>query len=90
MSRVDQLAKQLVTLHGGQEPRPDSFDALHRIVFSLRHAPLSTLAGIQAHPDLSDLPTKEAKLLFEFVRTAGPDYASTALFIEISNALEGT
>jgi hypothetical protein len=90
MTHANDLARKLVALHGGERPAPESFDTLHRVVFELRHLPLSLVAGLEEASQLSALPSDEAALLFELVREAGPGYASTSLFIEISNALGQT
>lgn len=87
MTHADERAGQLFALHGGKRAGPEWFDELNHLVFELRHLHLSIAAEVEEPPQLSNLPSDQAQVLFELVRVAGAGYASTSIFIEISNAL---
>ena len=90
MEDLDDLAERFVALIAPVEASDrglERFAELHRIIFNLRHLPLTLTAGIEEPSQLSDLPTNQAELLLQLVRQAGPADASVRLFIAAAAAL---
>ncbi len=91
MDDLDDLAERFVALIAPVEASDrglERFAELHRIIFNLRHLPLTLMVGMDEPSQLSDLPTEQAALLLQLVRQAGPADASVALFMAAADALD--